>query len=199
MSKIALILTEGFADWEYALIAGTGGAFYGLDIRFFATETGEVRSQGGLTALVSHRLEEIAAWSPTVIVVVGGVIWDSAEAPDIGELLKTHHIEGGVVAGICGGTLALARAGLLNNTPHTSNDAEFLEKNAVGYSGFKQYRESASAVSADRIITAPGVAPVTFTAAVFAGAGAEEGAIMQLKSMLSAEHVATLELAEKQS
>ncbi len=59
------------------------------------------------------------------MVVVGGNIWASVDAPDIGEWLKTYHSKGGVVAGICGGTLGLARAGLLNETPHTSNDMDF--------------------------------------------------------------------------
>jgi hypothetical protein len=44
MSKIAILLTPGFADWEYALIAGTGGAFYGLDMQFFGAEAGMVHS-----------------------------------------------------------------------------------------------------------------------------------------------------------
>lgn len=35
MSKIAVLLTPGFADWEYAFIAGTGGPFYGPDVQFF--------------------------------------------------------------------------------------------------------------------------------------------------------------------
>ena len=48
MARVSLILTPGFADWEYAFIAGTGSAFYGIDVRFFAPATGEFRSQGGL-------------------------------------------------------------------------------------------------------------------------------------------------------
>ena len=48
--------------------------------------------------------------------------WPSWEAssgsprtrPDVGNLLRAQHSGGGVVAGICGGTLALARAGLLD-------------------------------------------------------------------------------------
>jgi putative intracellular protease/amidase len=36
--------------------------------------------------------------------------------PDIANFLKIHHLDGGVVAGICGGTLALARANLLDQT-----------------------------------------------------------------------------------
>ncbi len=46
MGKVAVVLTQGFADWEYALLAGTGGPFYGFDIRYFAPEAGQVRSLG---------------------------------------------------------------------------------------------------------------------------------------------------------
>ncbi len=51
MKKVAIILTQEFADWEYALVAGTGGTFYGFDVQFFTPETGEIRSQGGLSPL----------------------------------------------------------------------------------------------------------------------------------------------------
>lgn len=189
MAKVAVILTQGFADWEYALVAGTGGPFYGLDVRFFAPEIGEVRSQGGLVAVVSHRLDEIPQWSPQVVVVVGGTIWASENAPDIGGVLKGQHTGGGVVAGICGGTLALARAGLLNETPHTSNDADFLGQNAKGYSGSVHFRESAAAISSNRVLTAPGTAPVSFTAAIFESAGLDRDAVQQFRKMMAAEHV----------
>ncbi len=51
---VAILLTQGFADWEYALIAGVGKSFYGLDVKFFSPETGEVISQGGLVTIVSQ-------------------------------------------------------------------------------------------------------------------------------------------------
>ncbi|MBU1248806.1 MAG: glutamine amidotransferase, partial [Proteobacteria bacterium] len=86
MSKIAVVLTPGFADWEYALIAGTGGPYFGLDVQFFAPVAGEVRSFGGLVALVSQTLDEILPWSPETVVVVGGDGWRSEDAPDLGEL-----------------------------------------------------------------------------------------------------------------
>ena len=50
---MAVVLTEGFADWEYALIGGIGGPFYGLDVQYFAPAAGPVHSQGGLAA--EHR------------------------------------------------------------------------------------------------------------------------------------------------
>lgn len=189
MTKVAVILAQRFADWEYALVAGAGGPFYGLDVRFFAPEIGEVRSQGGLVALVPHSLDEIPGWSPRAVVVVGGTIWETADAPDISGLLQARHEKGAVIAGICGGTLALARAGLLNGTAHTSNDLDFLQKNADGYSGSEHYRQTLAAVSSDRVITAPGTAPVSFTAAIFESVGIDPDTVLQFRRMLAAEHV----------
>ena len=188
MARVALILTPGFADWEYAFIAGTASPFYGIDAGFFASATGQFRSQGGLAVTVDSDLEQCLNWKPHVIVVVGGMVWERAEAPDIQDFLHVSRSSGATIAGICGGTLALARAGLLDTVPHTSNSAEFLQKNALGYEGRALYRSSPAAVVADRIITAPGPAPVSFTCAVFEGAGLSSELISQFRSMLTAEH-----------
>ncbi|MCZ4279975.1 DJ-1/PfpI family protein [Kiloniella laminariae] len=188
MTKIAVLLTQGFADWEYALIAGTGGPFYGLDIRFFTPVTGEVQSQGGLTALVSQDLDAMAQWEPEAVVVVGGMIWETDQAPDISGPLKAQHARGAAVAGICGGTLALARAGLLDELRHTSNDPDFLTRNAATYAGSAHYVSSPGAVSAGRVITAPGTAPASFTAEIFAAVGLAPETVDQFKAMMAAEH-----------
>lgn len=188
MSKIAIILTPGFADWEYGMIAGTGGPFYGFNVQYFAPEAGEVPSQGGLVAVVQKELGELSKWHPDVVVVVGGQGWETAEAADVSGLLRDQHDRGATVAGICGGTLALARSGLLNNRRHTSNDADFLSRNAASYAGADHYVSSPSAVSEDRVITAPGTAPASFAAAVFEAAGLDQAAVGQFKGMLAAEH-----------
>ena len=187
MARVGLILTPGFADWEYAFIAGTASPFYGIDVRFFAPATGKFRSQGGLTVTVDNSLQQCLEWKPDVVVVIGGVVWESAEAPDIRDFLHASRSSGATVAGICGGTLALARAGLLDTVPHTSNSADFLQ-NADSYKGSMLYRSSSTAVMADRIITAPGAAPVSFTCAVFEGAGLSSESISQFRAMLAAEH-----------
>ncbi|MGS1077882.1 DJ-1/PfpI family protein [Pseudoxanthomonas beigongshangi] len=193
--KVALVLTPGFADWEYAFIAGVGGPFYGLDVAFFAPEAGTLRSQGGLTVEVERSVAELADWAPAAIVVVGGTVWESEQAPDIGALLKEQLQRGVTVAGICGGTLALARAGLLNDRAHTSNDADFLTRNAENYTGQSHFVASASAVTDTRVITAPGSAPVSFTADVFRAVGIDEETVRQFNAMLAAEHAATGETA----
>lgn len=189
--KVALVLTPGFADWEYAFIAGVGGPFYGLDVAFFAPEAGTLRSQGGLTVEVERSVAELADWAPAAIVVVGGIVWESEQAPDIGALLKEQLQRGVTVAGICGGTLALARAGLLNDRAHTSNDADFLTRNAENYTGQSHFVASASAVTDTHVITAPGSAPVSFAADVFRAVGIDEETVRQFNAMLAAEHAAT--------
>lgn len=189
MSKIALLLTPGFADWEYAFLAGTGGPYYGADIRFFAPEAGPVISMGGLTAQVPQGFDEVADWAPDAVIAVGGTIWETEQAPDISALLSQQHIKGTVIGGICGGTLALARAGLLNSVPHTSNALEFLQKNAEGYTGTDAYVDCPEAVSDNRIVTAAGTAPVSFTAEVYRAIGIPSDAVSQFTSMLQAEHM----------
>lgn len=188
MPKIAVVLTEGFADWEYGLIGGTGGPFYGLDVEYFAPAAGQISSQGGLRADLTQDLDDLARWQPDAVVVVGGMIWETDDAPDLRDLLVAQHSGGAVIAGICGGTLALARAGLLNDIAHTSNDPAFLARNAEGYAGAKHYIESPSAISQNRVVTAPGTAPATFAAAVFEGAGVDPDTVAQFRSMMAAEH-----------
>ena len=188
MARISLILTPGFADWEYAFIAGTASPFYGIDVSFFAPTTGQINSQGGLAVTIDSNLQQSLDWKPDVVAVIGGMVWESVEAPDIRDFLHASRSDGATIAGICGGTLALARAGLLDDIPHTSNSADFLQKNAVSYEGHARYQNSRVAVVADRIITAPGPAPVSFTCAVFEGAGLSSEIISQFRSMLAAEH-----------
>ncbi len=188
MPSIGLILTPGFADWEYALIAGVGSGYYGLDVRFFSPFPGQIRSLGGLPVSVESGLDACLDWHPNIVGIVGGTIWESADAPEIGSFIRNAHASGSIVAGICGGTLALARAGLLDSVPHTSNSAEFLKCNAPDYAGAEFYRDSPSAIVADRIITAPGSAPVTFAAAIFAAAGIDAQTVTGFKAMLATEH-----------
>ena len=188
MPKIAVVLTPGFADWEYAYIAGTGGPFYGMDVQFFAPAPGEIASQGGLIAKVERSADEIAEWAPDVVVAVGGMGWDQPDAPDVSGVLTAQRDRGGVVAGICGGTLALARAGLLDEVRHTSNDPAFLTGNASSYRGAQHYEASPKTVVDGRVITAPGTAATSFAAAVFEAAGMDGETAEQFRAMVGVEH-----------
>lgn len=188
MARLGLVLTPGFADWEYAFIAGTAAPFYGIDVRFFAPAPGSFCSQGGLAVTVDSSLQQCQEWKPDVVVVVGGMVWERTEAPDMADFLRASRLGGATLAGICGGTLALARAGLLNTIAHTSNSVDFLKQNAANYTGETLYQGCPGAMVADRIISAPGPAPVSFTCAVFEAAGLSSETVLQFKTMLAAEH-----------
>lgn len=188
MPTIAVLLTQGFADWEYALIGGTGGPFYGVTISYVTPTPGAVTSQGGLEAHIPQGLDSLELLAPDAIAVIGGAIWETPDAPDIASALRAHHDRGATIAGICGGTLALARAGLLDHLPHTSNDATFLSTHGGPYTGAAHYKNSAGSVAADRIITAPGTAPVSFAAALFRAVGVDGAQVDHLQNMLAAEH-----------
>ncbi|MEJ6393100.1 DJ-1/PfpI family protein [Gymnodinialimonas sp. 2305UL16-5] len=189
MKRLAVILTEGFADWEYGFLAGTAAPFYGLELRFFTPKAGIVRSQGGLKANVDLGLDEMRAWSADMVVIIGGMIWETAEAPDLGDTLRAQLAGGGWVAGICGGTLALARAGALDAVRHTSNAAPFLQQ-VENYGGQALYQEGGAAISDGHVITAPGTAPVSFTAAIFEAVGVVPDQVSGFRTMLAAEHLA---------
>lgn len=194
-SKLALFLPPGFADWEYALLAGTGGPYYGLDVRFFTEKPGTVVSQGGLSAVVPDDAAAMVEWKPDAAAVIGSAVWMTPGAPDLDAVLNTLHSRGSTVAGICGGTLALARAGLLDGVKHTSNAPDFLAAHAPAYASASSgpeanrfYQDTPRAVHSGRVITAPGSAPVTFAAAVFAAAGVPDEGIAQLTGMMRTEH-----------
>lgn len=69
------------------------------------------------------------------------------------EKAKELLAAGATVCAICGATTALANARILDNRPHTSNGAGFLELFAPGYHGQSFYVDSLS-VADQNLITA---------------------------------------------
>jgi putative intracellular protease/amidase len=185
MRPITILLTNGYSDWETGLISGAGGLFFGAEIRFVSPDGAAVTSAGGL---VTGKLDKLEPVTEDVLVICGGTIWDGANAPDITHVLNTTRAAGATIAAICGGTLAVARAGLLDAIPHTSNGAAFLPALAPQYAGAAHYVDQPKAISSDGIITAAGTSPVSFAAAVLSAAGLPPEAVAQFHAMLGAEH-----------
>ena len=186
MRPVLILLTEGFADWETSLISAPGRAWFGVDVRLTSPDGGNVTSMGGLTAC---NLAPFQPQGDEVIVICGGTIWETAAAPDISKPLKAAHDRGQPVAAICGGTLALARAGLLQDVAHTSNAVEFLKAHVPAYAGEAHCQTSTRAVEDRGIISAPGTAPASFAALVLAAAGLSAADLQQLQGALAAEHL----------
>ncbi|AEQ51952.1 DJ-1/PfpI family protein [Pelagibacterium halotolerans] len=184
METITIVLTEGYSDWEIGVLAGTGRAYYGAEIGFVSADGGPVTAVSGLK---TEALERFSAPKGGVVVVCGGPAFESDTPPEIEGRLKQAHENGCVIAGICGATLALARAGLLDDVAHTSNGLDYLRA-VGGYRGAAHYRDQPQAVRDGRIITAPAPAPASFAFEVLMAAGVEGEAAQAIMGMLSREH-----------
>lgn len=111
MLPITIVITEGYSDWEIAPLSGLGRAFLGAPIHFASPEGGALRSAAGLHIADTARFQ---APDRGVVVVCGGPALEQGESVALTRQLQAAHAQGCIIAGICGGTLALAHAGLLS-------------------------------------------------------------------------------------
>ncbi|KKB77935.1 hypothetical protein VW35_12375 [Devosia soli] len=186
MTTIVTLLTPGYANWETALLNAAARSHYRVKTLYATPDGEDVTSAGGLKVLPDMSVKDIDVDAIDAVIVNGGSIWSSPDAPDISDLLRRARAAGKIVGGICDGTLALARAGLLDDVPHTSNGPESLPD--TGYKGVSFYRDQPNAVLADRIVTAPGTAPVTFMSAVMESLGLRNGDLDFYVGLYGAEH-----------
>lgn len=187
--KLAIVLTEGFADWECALLMASGRNHYGFEIVTASPLGKPVMSMGGLKVSPDRPVETLEASAFDGLVLPGGETWENIKtAPDLSPLLRSFHEHGRVVGGICAATLALAKAGLLNTVSHTSNERDFL-KAAAAYTGAGHYRSVPHAVRDNRIVTAPGTAPVTFAVEIYRALGFASVELDDYASLFGAEHI----------
>ena len=173
MTKIVTVLTDGFADWETSLLNAVARGFYGVDTAYATFDGMPVVSMGGMKVTPDFALNDLDAAGYDALIVCGGGAWEQADPPDVGDVLRKAAADGKVVAGICAGSYQLAKAGLLDDVAHTSNSRADLE--ATGYRGAAHYRDTPEAVRDGRIVTAAGVAPVSFMASVMEALGLRDG------------------------
>ncbi|MBB4063503.1 type 1 glutamine amidotransferase family protein [Gellertiella hungarica] len=170
MASLTLLLTENHADWETALLFAAARAHLGFEVRVATPGGHPVRSMGGLHITPDLDIGDLVPGDANALVLCGGTAWESPQAPALGDLLNRHHGAGTLIAAICGATVALARAGLLDAVNHTSNSRETLAP--TGYRGAHLYRDQPMACRDGGIVTAPGTAPLTFAREILAGLGA---------------------------
>jgi putative intracellular protease/amidase len=187
MTRLAIILTEGFADWEMAQLMASGRSYFGFEIVAATPDGATVTSMGGLRLQPDTAIGGLVPAQFDGLAICGGTSWEKGNAPDLTAVVTAFAGADRVVAGICAATLALARAGTLNSVAHTSNSLEFL-KGTPGYTGHALYRDRPQAVRDGRIVTAAGTAPITFTTEVYhaLGKGGEE--LEDYMALFGAEH-----------
>jgi putative intracellular protease/amidase len=173
MSRVYVLVFDGFADWEPAYALAELRRWGKLDVVSVGFTVDEVTSMGGLRVRPDRVLADVRAEDVRVLILPGGDMWERAEAYPhaqlealVRELLDTRR----PVAAVCGATVAMARAGLLDDRRHTSNMPGYLEQMVPAYRG-SAYYDSALAVNDRGVITASGLGPVDFARAVFAELG----------------------------
>ena len=170
MPKLAVLLTESYADWEAGLLTAAARSYLDVEITVVTPGGNPVTSMGGLRVTPDGALEALEPEEFDGLAVIGGLIWEREDAPDIGPAVRAFRRNNKVVGGICAGTLAIARTGILRAIAHTSNSLAFLSR-TEHYHGHSSYLDVPFAVRDGNIVTASGEAPISFAREMLAALG----------------------------
>jgi len=169
-NSVHLFVFDTMADWEaaFAIAAINNPQFQRVPGRYRVVTVGlsgePVTTMGGIRIQPDVAIQDISPVASSMLILPGGQSWeDGANAAAI-EMARKFIALCVPVAAICAATLALARAGLLDNRHHTSNAQDYLA--ASGYRGGRFYRNR-PAVTDQGVITASGVAPLEFAREIF--------------------------------
>lgn len=188
--KVHIALCDTLADWEIGyLTTGIRNPEFQRDpgqyeLCFVSPGGRPVTTMGGLRVEADAAVEDLDPADSAMLVLPGNNIADTPEYAPMIAAAQRFLDAGTPVAAICGATIALAAAGLLDERRHTSNAAMVLA--GTGYAGAERYVE-APAVTDGPLITASGIAPVAFTREVFAALGLYEPHILDAWARLYGE------------
>jgi putative intracellular protease/amidase len=186
---IGVLFIEGYADWEYGLLAASAVEWFGARAVAISPHEAPLTSIAGFSLSPTRGVDPVENMDLDAVAVIGSDGWATKDAPDIAPLLKAVAVRGGVVGGICAGTLALARAGLFEGVSHTSNGRDWIRGHEPAYAGAASYQDVPHAVADNNIVSAPGSAPGTFAAAFLETLYPElVGQIGEMRAMFAREH-----------
>ena len=160
MFTVYVYVLDTLADWELGYVTAelSSGRFFKkaaseVSVKTAAISKEPIKTMGGLTIVPDCTIDDILVSEKSVLLLPGANTWDNPKHGAIiekaGELLSV----GAMVCAICGATVALANAGLLDQRPHTSNGAGYLEMVSPGYKGQKFFVDAPS-VADHNLITA---------------------------------------------
>lgn len=162
---------DGLADWEIGYVtAGLNNPAFqrapgGFRVRTVAETAGQVTTMGGLRVTPELTLDQADVQGAALLLLPGADSWLEDGHPEFTDAAAARLAAGGAVAAICGATVGLAGAGLLDDRDHTGNAPEQLAM-AVAYAGHDRFR-SDRAVLDRGLVTAGGASPLEFSREVF--------------------------------
>lgn len=167
--KVYLFVFDTLADWEYGYaIAGINNPQFQKNPGLYKVVTvgatmATVTTIGGVRIMPDVAIDSVLPADGAMLILPGGASWDEGKNGEATEL-AARLLSKVPVAAICGATAGLAKAGLLDNTRHTSNAREYLA--ATNYKGATRYID-APAVRDGNLITASAMSPVDFAKEIF--------------------------------
>jgi len=180
---------HGWADWESGFVLAALREYFGVSVRIATPAGVEATSIGGVRAAPDLAFADVRVDDLDLLLVIGSERWAEDQNPEVVALLKAVNAAGKPIGAICAGTLAAARAGLLDGRTHTSNSLEFLREKAEEYGGAGRYVDTPRAVSDGGVVTAPGSAPGSFSVEVLRLIAPDKAeAIDGYAAMLAAEY-----------
>ncbi len=166
--KVYLYILNTLADWEIGFITAelnTGRYFDKTKSPLYPIKIGNstdtITTMGGIVITPDESIDNVEFQKGDLLILPGGETWMNEENGKVMELVPGLLEKGVIVAAICGATVALANAGILNDRKHTSNDKRFLKMVCPQYAGEDNYVDQ-PAVTDDNLITATGLAPLEF-------------------------------------
>ncbi len=160
MFKVYIYVLDTLADWELGYVTAelNSGRFFKkgapeVSVKTVAISKEPVKTMGGLTIVPDCSISDIEVDEKSVLLLPGANTWDDPKHGAIIKKAGEFLSAGAMVCAICGATAALANAGLLDQRPHTSNGAGYLEMVSPSYKGQKFFVDEPS-VADHNLITA---------------------------------------------
>lgn len=156
---------DTLADWEvgYATAHINNGHWqrepHSARVVTVGATTEPVTTMGGMRITPDVTLDDVTPEDSAMLILPGADTWLTGGNTEFAAKARTFVEAGVAVAAVCGATIGLAAAGLLDDRPHTSNHPAPLA--AIGYAGGAHYRD-VPAVRDGNLITASATAPVEF-------------------------------------
>lgn len=164
-----LYVFDTMADWEVGYLTAelNSGRFFRKECQpvhvvTVAAQNQPVVTMGGLTMMPDITLTECRPAQNDLLILPGGNTWETDIHAQVIALARQCLATGVLTAAICGATVGLARAGLLNDRKHTSSDLNYLKAVCPAYTGAAHFLFE-PAVTDGNLITAWGISPLAFT------------------------------------
>lgn len=165
---VYVYVLDTLADWEIGNVTAEINSK-----RFFKKDAPEVTlktvgvtkdpvvTMGGLKIIPDCSIDEIIISKENALILPGSNAWNEEKNWAIVSVAKEFISKGGLVAGICGATVALANLGILDNYYHTSNGVGFLDMFCQAYKGKSFYKDEPAVIDRN-LVTASGTGGLLF-------------------------------------